>query len=87
MTESLVILSREELVEAVAEGVRRALDDRAETSPEWLTSTSAAELLGVHRKTVERLAKSGRLPVHRVGRLLRFRRSDVDAYLETEVAT
>lgn len=48
----------------------------------WLTKTEAAQRLRVSGKTIQRLAKSGKLPAYRQGRgLLRFRREDVDAVL------
>lgn len=48
---------------------------------EWLDSAGAAELLGMHRRTVAKLAASGELLSSRIGRLLRFRRADVERYL------
>lgn len=67
---------REELAAIVAE-----LRDRPEPS-EWLTTAQAAEVLGWHPKTLQRKARSGEIPSTKVGTDLRFRRSDLGAYLE-----
>lgn len=45
--------------------------------PEELTSTSAADVLGVSRPTLMKWAKSGEIPSHKVGTHARFRRDDV----------
>ena len=50
---------------------------------EWLSSRQAADYLGVHIKTIQRWADSGRLPAWRLGnQYLRFRRGDVEAMLK-----
>lgn len=41
-----------------------------------------AELLGVHRNTIHREVRRGRLVSVRVGKLRRFRPEDVETYLE-----
>lgn len=46
-----------------------------------LTDRQVAELLAVSPDTVRRWAARGELPCIRLGRLLRFRPSDVDAWL------
>jgi excisionase family DNA binding protein len=45
----------------------------------------AAELLGIHPKTVKRLAASGRIPGMRIGKLWRFRESVLDVWMRTEI--
>ena len=50
------------------------------------TLLTMKELLGylrVNSRTVHRLIKAGRIPAIRVGRLWRFRKSDIDAWLES----
>ena len=49
---------------------------------EWLSTGDTARLLGVTERTVYRLIDSGRLPAYRVGRVIRFRRLEVDAFIE-----
>ena len=59
--------------------------DGARTLPRLLSIEDVASVLGVSKRTVWRLVASGELrPAGRVGRRLRFRLGDVDAYLERE---
>jgi putative molybdopterin biosynthesis protein len=51
-------------------------------SVEWLTIPEVALRLRVSRMTVYRLTKTGVLPAYRVGRQLRVKAADLDAYLE-----
>lgn len=54
-------------------------------SDEQLMETDdVARYLNVHRKTVINLVERGELRGYRVGRNWRFRKSDVDAYLEQQ---
>ncbi len=46
-----------------------------------LDDGQAAELLGIHPKTLQRLARVGEIPAHRVGRFWRYRASELDAWL------
>jgi excisionase family DNA binding protein len=50
-------------------------------STDLLTVAEVAELLRVKESTVYTWAESGVLPVYRVGRLLRFSRTALDAWL------
>jgi len=50
-----------------------------------IDSATAAELLRVHRKTLERMALRGELPGHKVGRFWRFRASELDEWLRSGV--
>lgn len=50
----------------------------------FLTTTEVIEYLQVNLRTVYRLLKAGKLPGVRVGRQWRFRKSDVDAWLESQ---
>jgi excisionase family DNA binding protein len=53
--------------------------------PEWLTTTEAAERLGVHPKTVTIWAREGRLRAYLTpGGHRRFRPEDVGALLKQE---
>ncbi len=47
----------------------------------WVSVDDVASHLGVARDTVYRWVESKRFPAHRVGRLLRFKLSDVDAWV------
>ena len=46
-----------------------------------LDSDQAASLLRIHPKTLQQLAREGRIHGVRVGRLWRFRTSDLDEWL------
>jgi excisionase family DNA binding protein len=48
-----------------------------------LSDAQAAELLGVHPKTLQRLARVGQIPAHRIGRFWRYRASELDSWLRT----
>jgi excisionase family DNA binding protein len=50
----------------------------------FLTTTEVIEYLQVNLRTVYRLLKAGKLPAVRVGRQWRFRKADVDAWLERQ---
>ena len=51
--------------------------------PEWLTVPEVALRLRVSRMTVYRLTKAEAIPAYRVGRQLRVKAADLDAYLES----
>ena len=51
----------------------------------FLNSEQAAALVKVHPKTLQRLARNGRVVGYRVGKLWRFRASDLDEFLPVEV--
>lgn len=46
-----------------------------------ITREALAHFLAVHPNTVDRLAKAGKIRHYRVGRAVRFRREDVEAFL------
>ena len=45
----------------------------------FLNTDEAAAMLGVHPKTLQRLARSGRITAYRVGKLWRFQARDLCA--------
>ena len=53
-----------------------------------LTEPDVAELIGVHVETLIRWRKSGTAPKHLLisSRWIRYRRSDVDAWMEAQTA-
>jgi len=60
---------------------------RSEYRPEQLLdSAEVAAILGIHPKTLQRMARSGQIRGIRVGRLWRFRRSDIDEWIERRLA-
>lgn len=83
----MIVVSPAELAQLVRDAVREALDgQRLDAGGDWLDAAGAAELLRVHVRTIGNLAKRRDLPSSRVGRLLRFKRSDVLAYLAARSA-
>jgi excisionase family DNA binding protein len=50
-----------------------------------LDSTTAAALLKIHRKTLERMALRGEIPGHKIGKFWRFRASELDEWLRSRV--
>jgi excisionase family DNA binding protein len=53
--------------------------------PEELTTTVAAEQLGISRPTLMKLINEGKLPAHRVGTHRRVKLSDVQAFKRTRL--
>ena len=52
----------------------------------FLTTEEVLEYLQVNLRTVYRLIKAGKIPAVRVGRQWRFRKTDIDAWLESQRA-
>jgi excisionase family DNA binding protein len=50
----------------------------------FLTTEEVLEYLQVNLRTVYRLIKAGKIPAMRVGRQWRFRKSDIDAWLDSQ---
>ena len=50
----------------------------------FLTTEEVLEYLQVNLRTVYRLIKAGKIPAVRVGRQWRFRKRDIDAWLDTQ---
>jgi excisionase family DNA binding protein len=51
--------------------------------PDWLGTTDAARYLELAPLALYRLIDDGELPAYRFGRIVRLRKSDLDAYLVT----
>jgi len=51
-----------------------------------LNDSEAARFLGgLHPKTVQRMARRGEVPHYRVGKYYRYRASELDAWLQSQV--
>jgi excisionase family DNA binding protein len=48
----------------------------------WLGTEEAARRLGITTRTLRRFIESGRLPAYRIGRVIRLKLSDLDAFLD-----
>ena len=55
-----------------------------ESPQDILTSDQAAEYLGIRRQTLEvwRCTRRVNIPYHKIGRCVRYRRADLDRYLD-----
>ena len=51
------------------------------TDEEFYTSTELAKLLKITQRTVYNLMERGDLPYYEIGRVKRFRKKEVEAYL------
>lgn len=50
-----------------------------------MSDVEAAQFLGgLHPKTVQRMARRGKLPAYRIGRYWRFRASELDQWLRVQ---
>ena len=54
----------------------------APEEPTWLGTQDAARHLGITPRTLYRLIDEGEIPAYKLGRVLRLKLSDVDAFLE-----
>jgi excisionase family DNA binding protein len=52
-----------------------------------LGSDEAASLLDIHPKTLQRMARKGVIPAIRIGKLWRFRGSDLDKWINSAIAS
>ena len=55
----------------------------APSEPVWLGTQEAARQLGITPRTLYRLINEGEIPAYKLGRVLRLRLSDVEAFLES----
>jgi excisionase family DNA binding protein len=65
--------------------VPKDIDDAGESfeDTQWLGTTEAARYLGVVPRTLYRMIDEGQVPAYKMGRVIRVRRADVDAFLES----
>ena len=56
-------------------------------SERWLSVTEIADHLGVSKETVYRWLEKGKVPAHRVGKLWKFKASEVDEWITSGGAT
>jgi excisionase family DNA binding protein len=50
---------------------------------EWLSTPAAAKRLGITNRTLYRFINEGQLPAFKFGRVIRLKKIDVDAYIES----
>ena len=64
-------------IERIAAALAAKVIEGLAASHEYLDAAGAAEVLGCSVPTVERRAKSGEIPSVKIGKLRRYRRSDL----------
>lgn len=74
-------------VSAVVRDLRPAVGGPGGVVDAWMSLQDASQYLGVCDRTIRRMVKTGKLPHRRIGRLLRFKRADLDRLLEVSAAT
>lgn len=52
---------------------------------EWLSTQDAARRLGITPRTLYRFIDLGDLPAYRLGRVIRLKADDVDAFIESSL--
>ncbi|MGH9438221.1 MAG: helix-turn-helix domain-containing protein [Terriglobia bacterium] len=61
------------------------LDGAAHGIEKLLTSKEASEVLKIHPKVLERMAKRGEVPALKVGKFWRYRASMLDAWINSRL--
>ena len=56
-------------------------EDEPIVGPDWLGTPDAARYLGLRAPTLYRLIDDGLLPAYRMGRVIRIKVSDLDAFI------
>ncbi len=57
--------------------------DHGEKPPEFFTVGQLADLLQLTQMTIYRMVNRGELPCYSIGRVKRFRRNDIEEFLES----
>jgi excisionase family DNA binding protein len=68
----------------MSSSVKRTVALNLPTDEVFLTTEEVLEYLQVNLRTVYRLIKAGKIPAVRVGRQWRFRKRDIDAWLDSQ---
>lgn len=53
------------------------------TSDRYLSLVEVADYLGIKKDTLYRCAAKGKVPAHKVGRLWKFKRSEIDEWVQS----
>lgn len=70
----------------IATGSRQEPRSTTSAFEPLLDSVEAARLLRIHPKTLQRMARQGQIVGIQVGKLWRFRASDIEAWVNLKVA-
>ena len=52
------------------------------TGKEWFGAPAAAQYLGIYLTTLYRLIETGDVPAYKIGRVIRLRRDEIDAFID-----
>lgn len=55
---------------------------RGMRSSGWLSTTEVRERLGITLRTLYRLIDEGQIPAYKIGRVIRMKEEDIEAFLE-----
>ena len=58
--------------------------DSADPSQKWLSTAEAAQACGITNRTLYRIVDQGLLPAYRMGRVIRVKVADVEAFIEAQ---
>lgn len=56
--------------------------DQCMENERWISSKEAAEHIGVNKDTLQRWITNKIIPCHRIGRLWKFRISEIDSWIQ-----
>lgn len=71
---------------SIGAGPNEPIGNTANCEP-LLDSTEAAQMLRIHPKTLQRMARKQEVPGLQIGRLWRFRMSELNAWLQEKMAS
>ncbi len=81
----------DDLIEALAERIADKLSGSLPSQPKpqtpWLTASEAATYIGCGKRRIYDLAGANRIPLHREGSRLLFRRDELDGWIVSGAAT
>ena len=72
---------------AISDGLRKPPASESWKPEPLLDSEEAAAIMKVHPKTLQKLARQGRIPGVHVGKLWRFRASVIEAWIAQQMAS
>jgi len=74
---------KSEFADFFTDGFKNVLASRAR-SKRWLSLEEISDYLGVKQATLYKWIRRKKMPAHKVGRLWKFRRSEIDEWLESK---
>ena len=84
--ENLILLKKEELEEIIRGQVQNAIKSFRDNQIKLMNEDDVKKYLGVSHATLYRWANDGKLVPLRMGRKIRWLRSDIDAFLQRKEA-